>query len=96
MKVLVTGGSEGIGLAIAPEAVKDGADVSDPAAVRKAEEGGGIMAAEAVAQFARKRAGRGGMHIVPNRTSRILFALSRLSPDLAQSLVRAPGPGMAR
>lgn len=67
-----------------------------PASVRKAEEAGGVMSAEAVARVAWTRCGRGGLHIVPNRTSKVLFALSRLSMDLAHSFVRAPGPGMPR
>jgi 3-dehydrosphinganine reductase len=67
-----------------------------PASVRKAEEAGGVMTAEAVARAAWTRCGRGGLHIIPNRTSRLLFAMSRLSTDLAHSFVRAPGPGRAR
>lgn len=67
-----------------------------PKSVRKAEAGGGIMSPEAVAQAAWARTGRGGLYIIPNRTSRILFALSRLSVDLAQGFVKAPGPGQAR
>jgi 3-dehydrosphinganine reductase len=67
-----------------------------PASVRKAEEAGGVMSAAAVARYAWARAGRGGLHIIPNPTSRLLFALSRLSVGLAHSFVRAPGPGQAR
>lgn len=69
---------------------------SKPRSVRKAEEAGGVMTAEAVAAAAWARCGRGGLYIIPNRTSRVLFALSRLSTDLAHSLVRAPGPGKPR
>ena len=69
---------------------------SKPRSVRKAEEAGGVMRADAVARYAWRRCGRGRFHIIPNRTSRVLFALSRLSTGLAQSLVRAPGPGRAR
>jgi 3-dehydrosphinganine reductase len=67
-----------------------------PVSVRKAEEAGGVMSPEAVARVAWERCGRGGLHIVPNRTSKFLFALSRLSTDLAHSFVRAPGPGQPR
>jgi 3-dehydrosphinganine reductase len=67
-----------------------------PVSVRKAEEAGGVMSAEAVARVAWARCGRGGLHIVPNRTSKLLFAVSRLSTGLAHSLVRAPGPGAPR
>ncbi len=67
-----------------------------PASVRKAEAAGGIMSATAVARYAWTRCGRGRFHLIPNRTSRILFALSRLSTGLAQLLVRAPGPGSPR
>jgi 3-dehydrosphinganine reductase len=67
-----------------------------PASVRKAEAAGGVMSAEAVARAAWVRCGRGGLHIIPNRTSRLLFAMSRLSTDLAHSFVRAPGPGRVR
>ncbi len=67
-----------------------------PVSVRKAEAAGGVMSAEAVARTAWVRCGRGGLHIIPNRTSRLLFAMSRLSTDLAHSFVRAPGPGRAR
>ncbi len=67
-----------------------------PRSVRKAEEAGGVMSAAAVAAAAWKRCGRSGLYIIPNRASRILFALSRVSTDLAQSFVRAPGPGEPR
>lgn len=67
-----------------------------PASVRKAEAAGGVMSAEAVARAAWARCGRGGLHIIPNRTSRVLFAMSRVSTDLAHSFVRAPGPGRVR
>lgn len=67
-----------------------------PRSVRKAEEAGGVMTAEAVARSAWARCGRGGLYIIPGRGSRILFALSRVSTDLAQSFVRAPGPGKPR
>jgi len=67
-----------------------------PPSVRKAEQAGGVMSAEAVARTAWARCGRGGLHIIPNRTSRLLFAMSRLSTDLAHSFVRAPGPGRVR
>lgn len=67
-----------------------------PPSVRKVEEAGGVMSAEAVANHAWRRCGRGGPLIIPNRTSRMLFALSRLSADWAQALVKAPGPGMPR
>ena len=67
-----------------------------PRSVRKAEEAGGVMSPEAVAQTAWARAGKGGLHIIPNRTSRILFRLTRVSLALAHSLVRAPGPGKPR
>lgn len=67
-----------------------------PVSVRKAEEAGGVMSADAVARTAWARCGRGGLHIIPNRTSRLLFAMSRLSTDLAHSFVRAPGPGRVR
>jgi 3-dehydrosphinganine reductase len=67
-----------------------------PASVRKAEAAGGVMSAEAVARAAWVGCGRGGLHIIPNRTSRLLFAMSRVSTDLAHSFVRAPGPGRVR
>ena len=67
-----------------------------PASVRKAEEAGGVMSADAVGAYAWARCGRGGLYVIPNRTSRLLFAVSRLSSDLAHSFVRAPGPGDAR
>lgn len=67
-----------------------------PVSVRKAEEAGGVMNAEAVARAAWAGCGRGGFHIVPNRTSKLLFALSRVSTDLAHMFVRAPGPGEPR
>lgn len=67
-----------------------------PRSVRKAEEAGGVMSAEAVARYGWARCGKGGLYIIPNRTSRVLFALSRVSQDLAQSLVKAPGPGQSR
>jgi len=67
-----------------------------PRSVRKAEEAGGVMSPEAVAQAAWARAGKGGLYIIPNRTSRILFALTRVSVGIAHGLVRAPGPGQAR
>ncbi len=67
-----------------------------PASVRQAEEAGGVMSAADVARYAWARAGRGGLHLIPSRTSRVLFAMSRLSTDLAHSFVRAPGPGRAR
>ena len=51
-----------------------------PRSVRKAEEAGGVMTAEAVARAAWRRCGRGGLYIIPNRTSRLLFALSRFRP----------------
>lgn len=74
----------------------DKENVTKPASVRKAEEAGGVMAPEAVAHYAWARCGRGGLHLIPNRTSRLLFALSRLSPDWAHSFARAPGPGRPR
>jgi 3-dehydrosphinganine reductase len=67
-----------------------------PRSVRKAEQAGGVMSPEDVARTAWARAGRGGLHIIPNRTSRILFALTRVSLRLAHGLVRAPGPGQPR
>jgi 3-dehydrosphinganine reductase len=67
-----------------------------PVSVRKAEESGGVMTAEAVAHYAWASCGRGGLYIIPNRTSRLLFAVSRMSTDWAHSFVRAPGPGMPR
>lgn len=67
-----------------------------PRSVRKAEEAGGVMSPEAVAHTAWARAGKGGLYIIPNRTSRILFALTRVSVGLAHSLMRAPGPGIPR
>jgi 3-dehydrosphinganine reductase len=67
-----------------------------PASVRKAEEAGGVMRAEDVAAFAWRRCGRGGLYLIPNRTSRALFALSRVSTRLAHAFVPAPGPGQAR
>lgn len=67
-----------------------------PASVRKAEEAGGVMSAEAVAHYAWAQCGRGGLYVIPNRTSRLLFAMSRLSMGLAHSFVRAPGPGQPR
>jgi 3-dehydrosphinganine reductase len=69
---------------------------SKPRSVRKVEESGGVMSAEAVASIAWARAGRGGLYIIPNRTSRLLFALTRLSSGMVNRLVRAPGPGQAR
>jgi 3-dehydrosphinganine reductase len=74
----------------------DRENATKPRSVHKAEEAGGVMSAEAVARAAWVRCGRGGLYIIPNRTSRILFALSRVSTDLAQSFVRAPGPGKPR
>lgn len=74
----------------------DKENATKPASVRKAEEAGGVMSAEAVARHAWRRCGKGGFHLIPNRTSRVLFAVSRLSTGLAQSFVRAPGPGMPR
>jgi 3-dehydrosphinganine reductase len=74
----------------------DKENATKPRSVRKAEEAGGVMTAEAVAGAAWRGCGRGGLYIIPNRTSRILFALSRVSTDLAHSLVRAPGPGKPR
>lgn len=67
-----------------------------PASVRKAEAAGGVMSPAEVAKCAWRRCGKGGPFIIPGRTSRVLFALSRLSIDLAQSIVRAPGPGAPR
>lgn len=69
---------------------------SKPRSVRKVEESGGVMSAEAVASIAWARAGKGGLYIIPNRTSRILFALTRVSLGLAHGLARAPGPGKPR
>ena len=69
---------------------------SKPRSVRKAEEAGGVMSPEAVARTAWARCGEGGFYIIPNRTSRILFALTRVSLGLAHGLVRAPGPGQPR
>ena len=74
----------------------DNENATKPASVRKAEESGGVMTAEAVARVAWARCGRGGLHIVPNRASKLLFAVSRLSTDLAHSFARAPGPGQTR
>jgi 3-dehydrosphinganine reductase len=74
----------------------DKENATKPASVRKAEESGGVMSAEAVARVAWARCGLGGLHIVPNRTSKFLFALSRVSTDLAHSFVPAPGPGKLR
>jgi 3-dehydrosphinganine reductase len=86
--------------ALCPPATKtpgfDKENETKPASVRKAEEAGGVMSAEAVARYAWSRCGRGGLHLIPNRTSRVLFAMSRLSTDLAHSFVRAPGPGQGR
>ena len=67
-----------------------------PLSVRKAEEAGGVMSAEAVGRYAWGRAGRGGLHLIPNRTSRLLFAISRVSTDFAHSFAKAPGPGQPR
>ena len=67
-----------------------------PASVRKAEESGGVMTAEAVGVYAWRRCGKGGLHLIPNRTSRMLFALSRVSTGIAHSFARAPGPGEPR
>lgn len=69
---------------------------SKPRSVRKAEEAGGVMSPGDVARTAWARCGKGGLYIIPNRTSRILFALTRVSLGLAHSLVRAPGPGKPR
>ena len=74
----------------------DKENATKPASVRKAEEAGGVMSAEAVAAHAWSRCGKGGLHLIPNRTSRLLFALSRMSTDLAHSFVKAPGPGAPR
>jgi 3-dehydrosphinganine reductase len=67
-----------------------------PASVRKVEESGGVMSAAAVAAYAWRRCGQGGLHLIPNRASRVLFALSRLSTGMAHSFARAPGPGEPR
>ena len=67
-----------------------------PVSVRKAEEAGGVMNATAVGEYAWARCGRGGFYLIPNFSSRVLFALSRVSMDLAHSFVRAPGPGAQR
>lgn len=69
---------------------------SKPRSVRKAEEAGGVMSPEDVARTAWIRCGKGGLYIIPNRTSRVLFALTRMSLRLAHGLVRAPGPGIPR
>lgn len=91
----------GVGVqALCPPATQtpgfDRENETKPRSVRNAEEAGGVMTAEAVAAFAWRRCGRGGLHVIPNRTSRLLFALSRVSTDLAHTLVRAPGRGRPR
>lgn len=67
-----------------------------PASVRKAEASGGIMSPEAVARFAWASCGRRGFYVIPNFTSRVVFALSRFSPRLVHAIVPAPGPGAPR
>lgn len=67
-----------------------------PSSVRKAEEAGGVLSANAVADHAWSRCGRGGLYLIPNWSSRLLFAMSRVSTDLVHSLVRAPAPGSQR
>jgi 3-dehydrosphinganine reductase len=91
----------GVGVqALCPPATQtpgfDRENETKPRSVRKAEEAAGVMTAEAVAAVAWRRCGRGGLYVIPNRTSRLLFALSRVSTDLAHSFVKAPGPGSSR
>lgn len=74
----------------------DKENATKPESVRKAEEMGGVMRAESVAQYAWRRCGKGGLYLIPNRSSRLLFALSRVSTGLAHSFVRAPRPGAPR
>lgn len=74
----------------------DRENLTKPASVKKAEEAGGVMSSNKVAEVAWSRCGRGGALVIPNATSRVLYAVSRLSTDLAQRFVRAPGPGDVR
>lgn len=74
----------------------DRENLTKPASVRRAEEAGGVMSAEDVARVAWARCGRGGGLIIPNLSSRVLHALSRVSVGLVHRLVRAPGPGAPR
>lgn len=74
----------------------DRENLTKPQSVAKAEAAGGIMSAKAVGRYAWKRAGKGGFFLIPSRTSRFLFALSRLSPTGVQRFVPPPGPGGER
>ncbi len=74
----------------------DRENLTKPASVRKVEESGGVMAAADVAQVAWARCGRGGALIIPNRSSRLLHALSRVSVGLVHRFAPAPGPGEPR
>lgn len=74
----------------------DKENATKPPSVRKAEESGGVMRAADVGAFAWKRCGRGGLYLIPNGTSRMVYWLSRLWPSLVHAIVRAPGPGDAR
>ncbi len=74
----------------------DRENLTKPASVRRAEEAGGVMSAADVARVAWTRCGRGGALIIPNLSSRVLYALSRVSTGLVHRLVRAPGPGEPR
>lgn len=91
----------GVGVqALCPPATQtpgyDQENKTKPASVRGAEEAGGVMTAEAVGAYAWRRCGKGGLHVIPNRPSRVLFALSRVSTGIAHSFARAPGPGEPR
>ena len=74
----------------------DRENLTKPASVRRAEEAGGVMTADAVGQAAWARCGRGGALIIPNLSSRAMYLLSRLSPGLVHRLLKAPGPGQPR
>jgi 3-dehydrosphinganine reductase len=74
----------------------DRENLTKPASVRKVEEAGGVMTAEGVATVAWERCGRGGALIIPNRSSRLFYLLSRMSVGLVHRFVPAPGPGHPR
>lgn len=63
-----------------------------PDAVRKAEEGGGVVSPDVVARAAWDGCGRGGLYILPTFETKFIYAVSRISPGLAHALVRAPKP----
>lgn len=74
----------------------DRENLTKPASVRKVEESGGVMRAEDVARVAWERCGRGGGLIIPNRSSQLVYALSKVSIGLVHRFVPAPKPGQTR